>query len=113
MNYIKSIIKQIYEYFRKRWVRAHFQKFKSFNKWLSHNEMAKLSDAVPGAYRFVVANSNDDKLTQRLLEMGFIPNEEIIIIESGVRKSGVMIKVRGSKIALNNNVAEKILLKRK
>jgi Fe2+ transport system protein FeoA len=75
--------------------------------------MAKLSDAVPGVYRFVTANNDDDKLTQRLLEMGFIPNEEIIIIESRARKSGVMVKIRGSKIALNNKVAEKILLKRK
>jgi Fe2+ transport system protein FeoA len=75
--------------------------------------MAKLSDTVPGAYRFVFANSDDHKLTQRLLEIGFIPNGEIIVIESGVRKSGVMVKIRGSKIALNNKVAEKILVKRK
>jgi Fe2+ transport system protein FeoA len=113
MNFIKSIVKQIYGHSRKRWFKSHFQKFKSFNKYLSYNKMAKLSDAVPGAYRFVTANSDDNKLTQRLLEMGFIPNEEIIVIESGVRKSGVMIKIKDSKIALNNKVAEKILLKRK
>jgi Fe2+ transport system protein FeoA len=113
MNFIKSIIKQIYDYFRKRWIRAHFQKFKSFNKCLSYNGMAKLSDAVAGTYRFVVAYSDDDKLNQRLLEMGFVPNEEIIVIASGARKSGVMIKIKGSKIALNNEVANKILLKRK
>jgi Fe2+ transport system protein FeoA len=113
MHFIRLIIKQIYEHFHKRWVRAHFQKFKSFNKCLSYNGIAKLSTVVPGAYRFVAAYSDDTKLTQRLLEMGFVPNEEIVVIRSGAQKSGVMIKIRGSKIALNNEVASKILLKRK
>lgn len=112
MKPIKSLVLQIYEYFRKRWVRIHFQKFKSFNKYLSCNGMAKLSDVVPGAYKFVAAYG-DAKLNLRLLEMGFVPNEEVIVIESGKKKSGIMVKIRGSKIALNNKVAEKILLKRK
>jgi Fe2+ transport system protein FeoA len=74
--------------------------------------MAKLSSVVPGAYRFVAAYG-DARLNQRLLEMGFVPNEEVIVIEKGKKKGGITVKVRGSKIALNDKVAEKILLKRK
>jgi Fe2+ transport system protein FeoA len=112
MNFIKSITKQIYEYLHKHWVKAHFQKFKSFNKCLSYNGMVKLSDVVPGAYKFS-ATYCDDKLARRLLEMGFVPNEEVIVIEKRGRKGSVMVKVKGSKIALNHRVADKILLKRK
>jgi Fe2+ transport system protein FeoA len=113
MKSIKSLVLQIYEYFHKRWVRTHFQKFKSFNKYcLSYNGIAKLSNVVPGVYKFVAAYG-DAKLNRRLLEMGFVPNEEVIVIESENKKSGIMVKIRGSKIALNNKAAEKILIKRK
>jgi Fe2+ transport system protein FeoA len=134
MNFIKSITKQIYEYLHKHWVKAHFQKFKSFNKCLSYNGMVKLSDAVTGAYKFSGTYCNDklahrvsehnhhhahmylncnDKLAHRLLELGFVRNEKIVVIENRGSKGGVMVKVKGSKIVLNHRVAEKILLKRK
>jgi Fe2+ transport system protein FeoA len=74
--------------------------------------MTKLSDAVPGAYKFAAVYC-DDKLDHRLLEMGFVPNEEIIVIENRGCKGGVMVKIKGSKIALNHRAADKILLKRK
>ncbi|MDR2812082.1 MAG: ferrous iron transport protein A [Endomicrobium sp.] len=144
MNFIKSITKQIYwylhkhwikahfqkfkpfnkhpfcdhshkhpyGYLHKHWVKAHFQKFKSFNKHLSYNDVVKLSAVVPGAYKFF-ATYCDDKLFRRLLEMGFVPNEEVIVISKSDKKGSVVVKVKGSKIALNHRVADKILLKRK
>jgi Fe2+ transport system protein FeoA len=113
MNFIKSITKQFYKYLHKHWVKAHFQKFKSFNKCLSYNGMVKLSDAVPGAYRFSAMYCNDDKLARRLSELGFVPNEKIVMIENRGSKGSVMVKIKGSKIVLNHQVADKILLKRK
>jgi Fe2+ transport system protein FeoA len=71
--------------------------------------MAKLSDAVPGVYRFVVAYC-DEKLAHRLLEMGFIPGEYLTVIKNTSPKSNIVIKIKGSKIALSNKIADKILL---
>jgi Fe2+ transport system protein FeoA len=111
MNF-KSITKQIYKYLHKHWIKAHFQKFKSFNKCLSYNGTTKLSEAVPGVYKFSVIYCND-KLAHRLSELGFISNEKITVIENRGNKGGVMVKIKGSKIVLNHQIADKILLKRK
>ena len=136
MHFIKSITKQIYEYLHKHWVKAHFQKFKSFNKRLSYNGIVKLSDAVPGNYKFSatycmhkLSEHNhhhhhnhhhthmypdcNDKLARRLFELGFVPNEKVVVIQNRGSRGGVMVKVKGSKIILNHRVADKILLKRK
>ncbi|MDR1662828.1 MAG: ferrous iron transport protein A [Endomicrobium sp.] len=112
MSFIKKITKQIYEYLHKHWIKVHFQKFKSFNKHLSYNDTVKLSNAVPGFYKFSATYCND-KFANRLSELGFIQNEKIIVIENKCNKSGVIVKVKGSKIVLNHQVADKILLKRK
>jgi ferrous iron transport protein A len=112
MKVIKRIAKSIYDYWRKRWIKAHFQKFKAFNRCLQHNGMAKLSSAVPGSYRFVAAYC-DEKLWRRLLEMGFVPGEEITVITNTGDKGSIMIKIKESKIALSNKIADNILLKRK
>ncbi|MDR1122830.1 MAG: ferrous iron transport protein A [Endomicrobium sp.] len=109
MNF-KTIIKQIYKYLHKHWIRAHFQKFKSFNKCLHYNGTIKLSEAVPGIYKFSTTYCND-KLTHRLSELGFVTNEKITVIENRNNKGGVMIKIKNSKIVLNHRVADKILLK--
>lgn len=112
MKVLKKIIKSIYDYWHKRWIRAHFQKFKAFNRCLQYNGMAKLSSAVPGRYKFVGAYC-DEKLARRLLEIGFVPDEEITIIANTGNKGSIMIKIKGSKIALSNKIADNILLKRK
>ncbi len=111
MKYLKKIIKLIYGYWRERWVKAHFQKYKSFNNCLKYNGIAKLSDAAPGTYRFVVAYC-DEKLAHRLLEMGFVPGEYLTVIENTGSKGSIMIKIKDSKIALSNEIADKILLRK-
>ena len=112
MEVLKKFVKRIYDYWRKRWIKAHFQKFKAFNRCLQYSNMAKLSSAVPGSYRFVVAYC-DEKLRHRLLEMGFVPGEEITVVTNTGDKGSIMIKIKGSKIALSNKIADNILLKRK
>jgi Fe2+ transport system protein FeoA len=111
MKYLKKIIKLIYGYWHECWGKAHFQKYKSFNNCLKYNGMAKLSDAVPGTYRFIVAYCGE-KLAHRLLEMGFTPGEYLTVIENTGPKGSVIIKIKGSKIALNNKIADKILLRK-
>ncbi|MDR0977982.1 MAG: ferrous iron transport protein A [Endomicrobium sp.] len=112
MNSIKSIKRRIHEHLYKYWVKTHFHKFKSFNKHLSYSGIAKLTIAVPGAYKFYNTYC-DKRIAHRLLEMGFIPNEKIIVIENNGHNGSIIVKVKGSKIALNHRLADKILIKRK
>jgi Fe2+ transport system protein FeoA len=127
MKYLKKIIELIYRYCHERWIKARFQKYKSFNncheRWikarfqkyksfnncLKYNGIAKLSDAAPGVYRFVAAYC-DGKLVHRLLEMGFVPGEYLTVIKNTGPKGNIVIKIKGSKIALGNEIADKILL---
>jgi Fe2+ transport system protein FeoA len=111
MKYMRKIIKVIYGYWHERWIKAHFQKYKSFNNCLKYNGMAKLSDAVPGVYRFVAAYC-DGKLACRLLEMGFVPGEYLTVIENTGPKGNIMIRIKDSKIALSNKISDKILLRK-
>jgi Fe2+ transport system protein FeoA len=111
MKYLKKIIKLTYGYWHERWIKVHFQKYKSFNNCLKYNGMAKLSDAVPGVYRFIAAYC-DGKLSHRLLEMGFVPGEYLTVIENTGPKGNIVIKIKDSKIALSNKIADKILLKK-
>jgi Fe2+ transport system protein FeoA len=107
MKHLKKIIKLFYWYWYERWHKAHFQKYKSFN----NNGVAKLSDAVSGVYRFIAVYC-DEKLAHRLLEMGFVPGEYLTVIENTGPKGRIMIEIKGSKIALNNKIADKILLRK-
>jgi Fe2+ transport system protein FeoA len=111
MKCLRKSITHIYGYWHDRWIRAHFQKYKSFNNCLKYNSMAKLSDAIPGVYRFVAAYC-DEKLAHKLLEMGFIPGEYLTVIENTGPKGSILIKIKDSKIALSNKIADKILLKK-
>jgi Fe2+ transport system protein FeoA len=43
--------------------------------------------------------------------MGFIPGEEMSVIENNGPRGSVMIRIKGAKIALSSEVADKILLK--
>jgi Fe2+ transport system protein FeoA len=110
MKLLKKVTKQIYDYWHKRRIGTHLQKFKAFNSRFKYNNMIKLSSAVPGVYKFVVAHC-DRKLGYRLLEMGFVPDEDIIVIENTGDKGSIMLKVKDSKIALSNKIANNILLK--
>jgi Fe2+ transport system protein FeoA len=113
MGLSKKIIRQIYRYWHKHCIRTHFKKFKAFNSNPKHdNEVARLSNIVPGVYEFIAVYC-DVRLGHRLFEMGFIPNEEITVIETTGLNGIVMVKIKGSKIALSSKIADKILLKRK
>ncbi|MDR3071307.1 MAG: ferrous iron transport protein A [Endomicrobium sp.] len=117
----KRVIRCFCENLRKRWIKTHLKKFKNFdNRHERHklnncqecHNMVKLSNAVAGTYRFVTAHC-DAKLRHRLLEIGFVPSEKLIVIEKTGNKSNVVIRIKGSKIALSNKVADRVLLERK
>lgn len=73
--------------------------------------MTKLSCAKKGACCKFISTSCDADLGHRLLEMGFVPGEDITVMTNTGSKGTVMVKVKGSKIALSNKIAESILVK--
>jgi len=75
-------------------------------------DVVRLSYAKPGVYKFIAVYCGE-KLRHRLLEMGFVPGEWLTVIGSAGAKGSVMVKIKGAKIALGNEVAYKILLERK
>ena len=75
--------------------------------------MTKLSCAKKGSCCKFISTSCEAPLEHRLMEMGFIPGEDITVVTNTGSKRTVMVKVKGSKIALSNKIAENILVKEK
>ena len=75
--------------------------------------MGKLSSVKKGTCCKFVSSSCDPALCHRLTEMGFIPGEDLTVVTNTGAKGSVMVKVKGSKIALSNKVADKIVVKEK
>ncbi|MDR1511707.1 MAG: ferrous iron transport protein A [Endomicrobium sp.] len=88
----------------------HIHRFRFFNEDVPDN-FIKLSCANPGEYELFTACC-DRKFRYRLLEMGFVPGGDLTVINSNLN-GGVMIKIKGAKIALSNDVADKILVREK
>ncbi len=73
--------------------------------------MTKLSCAKKGTCCKFVSTSCDAPLEHRLLEMGFVPGEDITVVTNTGSKGTIMVKVKDCKIALSNKIAENILVK--
>jgi Fe2+ transport system protein FeoA len=79
-------------------------------KCTTHNGIVKLSEVEFGIYEFVMV-CHDNALERRLLEMGFIPGTELVVLNNNGLVGNIIIKIRETKIAFNYNVAKRILLK--
>lgn len=75
--------------------------------------MTKLSCTKKGTCCKFISTSCDAPLERRLLEMGFVPGEDITVVANTGNKGTIMVKVKGSKVALSNKIAENILVKEK
>jgi Fe2+ transport system protein FeoA len=94
-------------------VKAHFQKFKNWGNGIDceYKNLTKLNFAKPGLYKFIFACCLDESLGRRLLEMGFVPGEQVNVISNTGSKGSVMVEIKGSKLALSNKIADNILIK--
>ena len=72
--------------------------------------MTKLSLTKKGTCCKLVSTSCDASLGRRLLEMGFTPGENILVVTNTGKKGSIMVKVKGSKIALSNKIADNIIV---
>jgi len=59
-----------------------------------------------------MAANCDNRLAHRLLEMGFVPGEDISVLTNSGKKGSIMIRVKGSKVALSNKIADNILVEK-
>ena len=75
--------------------------------------MTKLSCTKKGVCCKFISTSCAADLGHRLLEMGFVPGEDITVMANTGSKGTVMVKVKGSKVALSNKIADNILVKEK
>jgi Fe2+ transport system protein FeoA len=64
-----------------------------------------------GTYEFVMICC-DDTLEYKLLEMGFVTGTEVLVINNNGLGGNIIIKIRETRIALNYNVAKRILVKK-
>ena len=97
-------IRKVFYPINKKWIENHYSP-EPHNKG-SH----KLSELKSKNFcKFMSANC-DSRLANRLLDMGFIPGEEIEVLRnSGKKSSGtIMVKIKGSKVALSNKIADNI-----
>jgi Fe2+ transport system protein FeoA len=109
MKLLKEALKYIYEYCYRYLVKPHLQ-INNCSEY--YDDMIKLSIAVPGVYKFVVAYCGG-KLGHRLLEMGFVPEEELTVVKNAGLNGSIVIKLKGSKIVLSNKIADKCIVKKR
>ncbi|MDR1523530.1 MAG: ferrous iron transport protein A [Endomicrobium sp.] len=110
---LKKFIKNIYNNWHKRWTKRYLKKFDEFNSIFKNNNTITLSTAVPGVYKCVLSNTSDKKLNTKLIEIGFIPGVKLRVIKNTGKKGFIILKIKGSKIALSNKITDKILVKGK
>ncbi|MDR2676472.1 MAG: ferrous iron transport protein A [Endomicrobium sp.] len=108
---VAMIIRSFYKFYQflfSNFINIKYEKSKSD---IYDNKLTVLSNAVPGSYKFIIVNC-DKKSYYRLLEMGFIPSEKLIVISNIKNKGCTIVKVKGSKIILSDKIAKHIFLKR-
>jgi Fe2+ transport system protein FeoA len=71
--------------------------------------LISLSVAQRGEYEFITTLC-DHEMEHRLMEMGFIPQTKIKVIENPDSSGAVFIEIKGSKLALNSKIANDILV---
>ncbi|MBP3389907.1 MAG: ferrous iron transport protein A [Clostridia bacterium] len=52
-----------------------------------------------------IQNTLETKYRLRLLELGFLPNEEIFVKQKSLKKKTFLVEVRGNMFVLQENIA--------
>jgi len=69
--------------------------------------MMTLRDVPPGTKVKVIGIHNGKRIVMRLMQMGIYPGTVIEVIDN---RGSIMIRVRGSIVALGKGIASKILI---
>ena len=74
--------------------------------------LTKLSWSKSGECKFLTATC-DEKLKNRLYEMGLRPGDDISVVANTGAKGNVTIEIKGTKLALSESMADSILVEEK
>ena len=55
---------------------------------------------------------SDEIIAEQLLEQGFVPNVEVLLMHKGLFSGPLAIKLNNTKMALGLNVAKKIIVEK-
>jgi len=72
--------------------------------------LERLSEVKKNKICKIAVAKCDPHLSHRLLEMGFIPGEDVEVLTNSGKKGSVMVRIKGSKVALSNKIACNILV---
>jgi len=78
-----------------------------------HGKVIPVSELKPGQNGVIAFVRGNRKVTQRLADLGLIPETCISILKTAPFNGPIEIAVRGSRLALGREIAENILVQAK
>lgn len=78
----------------------------NLHKAEKNTDVITLDNALSGERVMIVSLGDNDKVSKRLLSMGFIPGNELILLRK--RKNGALVHIHGMRAALGGNVTKRI-----
>ena len=71
-----------------------------------NNENLLVCSRVGQSYKIKnIQNTLETKYRLRLLELGFLPDEEIVLKQKSLKKKTFLVEVRGNMFVLQENIA--------
>ncbi len=67
-----------------------------------------LAMALKGESRTITSLVGAGEMRRHLVEMGFVPGQRVTVV--GESPSGIILLVKGTRLALNRSLAQKILV---
>lgn len=67
-----------------------------------------LAMALKGECRTITSLVGAGEMKQHLTEMGFVPGQKVTVV--GDNPAGIILLVKGTRLALNKSLAQKILV---
>lgn len=82
-------------------------------KYRQNGNLQLLSDLDEGESAYVVTIHGDDKLVKRLMDMGFVIKTPLEVKRSLGRRGPMIISIKGSDLAIGEEIAKSIVVRKK
>lgn len=82
-------------------------------KYRQNSNLQLLSDLYEGESAYVVTIHGDDKLVKRLMDMGFVIKTPLEVRRSLGRRGPMIISIKGSDLAIGEEIAKSIVVRKK
>jgi DtxR family Mn-dependent transcriptional regulator len=81
-------------------------------KYRQNGNLILLSELEEGESAYVVTIHGDDKLVKRLMDMGFVIKTPLIVKRSLGKRGPMIVSIKGSEIAIGEDIAKSIVVRR-